>query len=430
MPMRARVTTILFALCAVIPTSGSVAAQEFRLTTFFDYYGGIEPSEGYENIRTRAYARPSFSGYVDRLNMEWALSGSLWVQPLGEPYAIDRYDILGETYVMFPFDYFDLTVGQKLVTYGFADVYGPLNTVNSTNAAPLSLAGGYDTRRPDPLVQLRLYPTFEDTIELTYVPITRPDREQLGDVRLPDTGDTVSWSDDPYLWETPHSVFFNYNRYGEFVDWQVFAGWYVDHTPDFAISTIDRSTGTTITPVYNRTQTYGIAYATRVGNSTLSQDVGVSITEDFAGKDLGAQDSDITVNTQFLTNLPGGVLGQFSVVYSFFFNHDQYDTGADEAAAEYLAEQVHAFHNQPLQHIAFVVGHFERAFLREKLQTELNIGFFFSPDIYIAPALEYAISDNWGLEMGADITLGDPPDTDLRRNPNNDNFYTRLVFRY
>jgi hypothetical protein len=77
-----------------------------------------------------------------------------------------------------------------------------------------------------------------------------------------------------------------------------------------------------------------------------------------------------------------------------------------------------------------MVGHFERAFLRERLKTQLNVGYFFSPELYFAPRLTYSITDFWTLEGGADITLGDPPDDDLRRNPTNDNFYVRLLYRY
>jgi hypothetical protein len=76
------------------------------------------------------------------------------------------------------------------------------------------------------------------------------------------------------------------------------------------------------------------------------------------------------------------------------------------------------------------VAHFEKSFLREKLKTQLNAGFFFSPEIYLAPRLAYSLSDYWSFETGADINLVNPPDDDLRRNPNNDNFYVRLLYRY
>ncbi|MFW6274539.1 MAG: hypothetical protein ACOC2P_01745 [Spirochaetota bacterium] len=429
-----RAGLLIVLLSAALPLS----AQEFRFVAFLDYYGGIEPEEGYENLRARLFMRPRFSGFHEGLNFEWLLSAALWVQPLqpgggtyeGGPYAIDSWDILHEAYLLFPYRKFDLSLGQKIVTYGFADVYGPLNALHSTNRTPLSLDDGYDNRRPDPLVQLRFYPSFEDTIELTYVPFTRPYRERSGSVYLPDTQDTVVWSDDPYITDNPHSLFFNYNRYGLKADWQLFYGWYTEHTPDFEISQIDSAVPTDIETVYHKKHTFGVAYSTRLGNTTLSQDFAFNLTNDLSGKDIGAQNSDLTVNTQLLTNLPGDILGQFSLIYSYFFNHNGHKPGSDPEAAEYLAEEIQSFHTQPLQHIAFLVSHFEKSFLREKLKTQLNLGFFFSPEIYLAPRLAYSLSDYWSLESGADITLGPPPDTDLRRNPWNDNFYIRLLYRY
>jgi hypothetical protein len=424
-----RVGVLIAVLCAAMPLS----AQEFRFVSFLDYYGGIEPEKGYQNLRARLFMRPRFSGFNETLNFEWVLSAALWVQPLqpgGESYAIDSWDILHEAYLLFPFRKFDLSLGQKIVTYGFADVYGPLNALHSTNRTPLSLDDGYDGRRPDPLVQMRFYPSFEDTIELTYVPLTRPDRERSEPVYLSDTKDTVVWSDDPYITDNPHSLFFNYNRYGLKADWQFFYGWYTEHTPDFEVSRINGNVSTDIETVYHKKHTFGAAYSTRLGNTTLSQDFAFNLTEDLSGRDIGAQNSDLSVNTQLLTNLPGDILGQFSLIYSYFFNHNGHKSGSARVAAEYLAEEIQDFHTQPLQHIAFLVGHFEKSFLREKLKTQLNIGFFFSPELYLAPRLAYSLTDYWTLESGADITLGNPPDADLRRNPWNDNFYIRLLFRY
>jgi hypothetical protein len=419
----------IFLAVLVMSSLFPLGAQDFQFTTFFDYYGGVEPSEGYENLRTRVYMQPRFSGYSD-LGFDWYFSANLWVQPLGEPEAIDPRDILQEAYLLFPFPLFDITLGQKLITYGFADIYGPLNALHSTNRAPLSLDDGYDSRRPDPLVQLRFYPTFEDTIEVTYVPFTRPDRERPDSVSLSESGDQVVWSGQDFLWDLPHSVFINYNRYGEKADLQFFYGWYVEHTPDFEVPETDSGSSSVISPVYNRKHTFGAAYATRIGNYTLSQDFAFNLTSDFEGTDLGAQNSDITVNTQLLANLPGNILGQFSLIYSYFFNHGNHEAGADPASADYLAEAFQVFHTQPLQHIAFMIGHFEKSFLREKLKTQLNVGFFFSPEVYLAPRLAYSLTDLWSLEAGADITLGDPPDQALRRNPSDDNFYLRLVFRH
>ncbi|THB68972.1 MAG: hypothetical protein D6B26_00025 [Spirochaetaceae bacterium] len=407
-----------------------LSAQEFRFTTFVDYYAGIEPTLGYQNLRSRIYMAPEFYGVHDASGIEWKLSAKMWVQPLGERSVVDLSDILDEAYLLFPLGKLEIILGQKLLTYGFADIFGPLNVMHRTNRAPLSLDDGFEGRFPDPMVNIRFFPTFEDSLSLSYVPITRSDMERLGPVALPDTQDQVVWDQQTWLLDNPHSIFFNYSRYGEKFDMQVFYGWYTENTPDFQIETVDADVPVVIEPVYNKKHTLGVAYATRIIGGTLSQDIAFNLTSDLAGTDIGAQNSDLTVNTQYLTYLPGGVLSQFTLVYSWFPNHNGHDPGDDPQAAEYLAHEVQTFHTQPLEHIAFIVGHFERAFLRERLKTQLNVGFFFSPKLYIAPRLDFALNDHWTIAGGADINLFEPASEDLRRNPSNDNVYVRLLFRH
>jgi len=408
----------------------SAGAKDFEFVSFIDYYGGIEPTDGYRNLRSRVFMRPSFSGFEDNTGLEWTLSANLWTQPLGDPEGINPYDILHEAYLLRPFDYFDITLGQKIVRYGFADVFGPLDALHSTNRAPYSLDEGFDSRRADPMIQIRVYPTIEDTVELTYVPITRPDKERRGDVILPDSSDTVRWSDDPYITDNLHSLFLDYRHYGEKLDLELFYAWYTEHSPDFLIPETSKAEKSIIMPIYRKKHTLGFAYATRIWDATLSQDFAFNLSSDFEGTDMGAQNSDITVNTQLLVNLPWDILSQYSLVYAFFPNHGKHKKGDEDDATSYLAREIQGFHTQPLQHIAFVIAHLERGFLREKLKTSLNVGFFFSPKMYFGPRLSYSINDYWQVAAGCDITLGDPPDNDLRRNNSNDNYYVRLLYRY
>ncbi len=430
-------------------SSFGLGAQNFEFVGFWDYYGGIESSEGYKNLRSRVFVRPRFFGYNDATGLEWSLSANLWVQPLGEEYAVNPWDILHETWLYLPLDNFDFTLGQKLVTYGFADVYGPLNVLHSRNRAALSIDEAWDARRPDPMLQMRIFPTLEDTIELTYVPVTRPDRERKGPVQLPPgdnpaTADMVQWSDDPYILDNPHSFFINYNRYGIKSDWQFFYGYYTDHTPDFKVDTVDSSVASVITPVYNKKHSLGLAYSTRLGKLTLSQDLALTLTRDLDGTDIGAANSDITLNTQLLAQLKGGILSQFSLITAFFINHGKHDkhddndpdiTSPQEKEAQYLSAEIQSFHNQPLPFIAVLVAHFEKAFFRNRLKTQLNLALL-GPRVLISPRFAFALSDYWGVETGMDLTT-DPlfnpesfPDRDLRRNPVNDNFYFRMIYRY
>jgi hypothetical protein len=431
-------TILIAAAILALAAPAAVTADEFRLTAVADYFGGIEPQAGYEHLRSRIFLRPWFSNTLPGTDIKWQLSANLWVQPIVGPdgvsgYAVAPGDILDEAWLSLPLGSFDLSVGQKPIAYGFADVFGPLNVVNAVNRVPLSLDEPFDNRLPSPLVQLQFYPDFDSVLELVYIPFMRPDRERLSDVFLTDLNDTVRWRDDMFILDNPHSFFVQYSRFGERVDLQLLYGWYTDQTPDFIRPSILTSASPyDIETVYRKRHIFGGAYAFKLGNGTFSQDIAFKLTDDLDGKDPGARNSEITVNTQYLANLPFGILSQFSVVYAHFINHGKHELqpGDEEAAIDSFAKAVQGFHTQPLQNIAFIVGHFERQFLRERLKAELNVGFFFSPEIYLAPRLNYHLSDHWSVAGGADINLGDPPDAALRRNPNDDNFYLRVVFRY
>lgn len=431
---------LIAAAALALAAPAAVMADEFRLTAVADYFGGVEPTAGYESLRSRIFLRPWFSGAVPGTELRWQLSANLWVQPIAGPegvsgYAVEPADILDEAWLYLPMGAFDLSLGQKPVAYGFADVFGPLNVVNAANRVPLSLDEPFDSRLPSPLAQLQFYPDFDSTVELVYIPFMRPDRERLGDVLLSGLGDTVRWRRDAFILDNPHSLFLRYSRYGERVDFQLLYGWYADQTPDFI-----RPAALNATPggeydietVYAKRHIFGGAYAFKLGSGTFSQDLAFKLTGDLDGSDPGERNSELTVNTQYLANLPFGVLSQFSLVYAHFINHGKHELmpGDDTASLDYFAQAVQGFHTQPLQNIAFIVAHFERQFMRERLKAELNVGFFFSPELYLAPRLSYQLNDNWSAAGGADINLGDPPDAALRRNPNDDNFYLRLVFRH
>jgi hypothetical protein len=116
---------------------------------------------------------------------------------------------------------------------------------------------------------------------------------------------------------------------------------------------------------------------------------------------------------------------QINIIYQYIFNFD-----ADENNNETLREEIHSFHTQPQQHIAFMIAHVEKNFMRDKLKVGGNVGFFFSPELYIAPRISYNSSDHLQFSSGADIFLGDPTSMILRRNPLNDNLYIRCIYRY
>jgi hypothetical protein len=62
-------------LIVLVIIQGSIYGVDFKLLTFTDYYGQIEPTTPYSNIRQRTYARPEFNiGFLDyKANMTLSL---------------------------------------------------------------------------------------------------------------------------------------------------------------------------------------------------------------------------------------------------------------------------------------------------------------------------------------------------------------------
>ena len=62
-------------------------------------------------------------------------------------------------------------------------------------------------------------------------------------------------------------------------------------------------------------------------------------------------------------------------------------------------EECNTYFNQPVQNIAFLIGHIHNSFFHDRLYLALNVGFFFSTDIYLAPRVAFALSDGIKLEL-------------------------------
>lgn len=422
----------VFLCLAMLP----LAALEFELISFADYYGGIEPNMDYENLRARLFLRPTIQGYHNNSGLEFHLSGDFYYQPIGEPLIINPMDILQEAYLFLPLGNWDISLGQKFVSYGHSDIFSIFNRVNSQDRTLFSMDDSYNSRRSDLMLHLAYYPSFEDSIEFIYIPVPRADKERNEVVPISHSNWTIDadLTGQDYLLENMHSFYMVYSRYGSNWDIQAFYGYYTNQTADFDLSlvneAVDESLSGEIGLEYNRIHTMGIAYTTQLGSIALSQEIGANITTDLDGTDMGVRNSDISVNTQIQGVLPGNMLSQLMIVYQHIINHPEVDSSFSSENQEFLSEQIYGFHTQPRHNIALIVGHTEKNFLRDRLKTAINVGFFFSPNILLQPKVSFAINDNLQFITGADYILGEPTDLQLRRNAANDNYYLRLEYRY
>jgi hypothetical protein len=425
-----KISLVIIFFVFIIPLS----AVDFQGIIFADYYGDIEPGTSYENLRSRLYFQPVLSGSLFNYTVDFELSGKLYYDPLGDPFFIEPENILKEAYLFLPAGNFDFSIGQKILSPGMVDVFSPLNNINSEYINKLSLDDPYDSRRADLMFQLQYYPNFNDSIQFVYVPFPRPDYEESRAAAMVSADINVDFifETDPYLTDNGHSFFVSYNHMSSSFDLQLNYAYYTEQTPDFDLSELDAGASLTgnVFPLYTKKHTFGGAYSTSFNGITLVEELAVNLTEDLDGSQIGVKNSDITLNSQITGTLFGGTFAQLNIIYQYVINYDQGDPYNALSVDDQLIDEFNNYFNQPVQNIAFFIGHLHNSYFREKLYLALNIGFFFSTDIYLAPRIAYAFSDGMKIEAGADIKTDEPSEYALARGNLSDNYYVRLKYEY
>ncbi len=412
----------------------AVPALDFEGTLFADYYGSIEPATGYESLRGRGYYQPRLYGSLFDYAMDYTISANLYYDAFGSPDYVAPENIIREAYIYIPLTEFDISIGQMFLTGGMNDISSPFNIINGDHIYKLSLDDPFEGKRADALVQVVYYPTYEDSIELVYVPFPRPDYEPLEPRTISgsDVDVTVDLSTDPYLLQNGHSLFLNYSHYGFEYDLQLHYGWYVDQTPSFDLSGLTDTGGTvtgTVTADYRRNHTLGISYGTSIQGITVAGEAAFNLTEDLAGTEIGIRNSDVTINAQVTGTLWGGTIAQLNVIYQYILNFNNYPETFSATADAILAGEFNTYFTQPMAHVAYAIAHLQNSFLHDKLAVSLNLGYL-HPNVYIAPRIGYTIADGFTVSAGADILTGNPSDMVLARGSLKDNFYVRVMYRY
>ncbi len=418
----------------VISLSAPLFALDFQGTVFADYYGDIEYTTEYDNIRSRFYFQPIISGNLFNYTVDFELSANLFYDPLGNPSLTKPENILREAYFFVPIGNFDFSLGQKFVSPGMTDVFSPLNNINGEFAYKLSLDDPYDGKRADLLVQVQYYPDFGNSIQLVYVPFPRPDYEPTDDINMKINSDidiNFLFDADSYMLDNAHSIFLAYNHFSAGFDLQLNYAYYTEQTPNFDITGLINGppiTGDVLT-TYTRNHTFGGAYGTSFNGFTFVEELAFNLTEDLGGSSIGIKNSDITFNTQIMRTLPGGTFAQLNIIYQYIINFDEGKTSYSNDIEEKLVEEFNGYFNQPLQHIAFAIIHLHNIFFHDKLYLALNAGYI-HPNVYLAPRIAYVLSDGMKIEAGADINTGEPSDKLLARGNLWDNYYVRLKYEF
>lgn len=422
---------IFFVILSFLFLTTSLFSLDVEYLIQSDYYQEIEPSSDSNESLLDLYGFIKLKGYHDNSGLEWHLSTQYAFYPLEDELFIDWRYIVDEAYLFLPLGPLDISLGQKYANYGFTDVFSPLNCVNAQVSEQYSLDASYLKDLPNAMLHLQYYPSFEDVVELIYIPLARPDQSNEENIIL-NKGNlnnlNVSMESEPYIFDSLHNFYFIYNRYSDSIDLQFLYGWYMDQTAYFNVDSVINTGGILsgdLDRSYQRRQTAGAALSTNIGNMAFSQDLAFNWNGNLNGTEEGWKKSDISANSQIQTSLFNGYLTQVTMVYQYLINYDK-----DSSMDDDLQEEVANFYQQPVPHILFFVGHIEKMYLRDKMKAQLNVGFFFSPNLYIAPRLSYSFTDNLICETGADITLGEPGDLLLKQNSINDNVFFRMKYHY
>jgi len=394
-------------------TLHNVFSIEFRTIVFSDYFGNIEASTPYTSLRQRNYIRPEINIDLFDYTTSLTVSAEYYYDYFAEENTPDLSNILREAYLTLFLPLCDLTIGQKFTNKGKADVFSPLNIFNASYRELLSLDEPYQSKRPELTAEIKYYINDENSIELLYVPFSRPDYQGIGSINV--LGYTLNKSSIPYLVDNPHSFYLTYNRYDYDFDLQITYGNYIDGNYNYLID------GNSISKTYNRVQTLGGALSTNLGSFLIAQEVAFNLTEDFNGTNIGVKNSDITSNTQVMHTLFGRTFAQINMIYQYIFN---YKNSND------LSIAINDVHLQPTDNILFFIAHLHDYFFREKLYLALNVGFFFSTNVYLAPRVNFKFTDNITIETGIDMYTGIYANKLLERNLGGDNFFVRIKYEY
>lgn len=408
---------LLISLLAIL--SVNTFSQEFRFLAFTDYFGQIEPSTDYESVRQRNYIRPEFSTHILDYLGYFTISGEIYYDYFNDNEMPDPWNILRECYFSFYPSWGDIILGQKYTNKGKVDVFSPLNTFNASYKELFSLDEPYQSKRPDLQLEVNYYLTDESSLEVVYIPFPRPDYQSPGDLSFEADNGTYKLDKDstPYLTGDPHSVFLTYNYYGYNFDLQGLYSFYTEQAYNYDLKNLSNGE---ISKEYNKVHTFGGAISTSIYEFGIVEEIAFNLTEDFNGNKSGVKNSDITLNTQLTKTLFGRTYGQINMVYQHVFNYKK--------ASNDLEEAVYDAQLQPTDNILFLIGHLHDSFLREKLYLALNIGFFFSPDVYIAPRCNYKINDFLTLESGLDIYTGKYESKLLEEHLGGDTFFLRIKY--
>ena len=446
-----KILMFLLLLAISLPAQG----LDFNYYLMTDYYGDLESTTPYDNLRIRLYARPEISGELFDGNLYYFVSANLYYQPIGEEMLVRPDNILREGYFGLQSNFYNLYVGQRFVNWGKVDFYSPVNVINAVDTTILSLDNVEEGRLPDLMVDLQLILGANASLELIYVPFPRPYFHPDEEVNIAldflylDIDAVFRHEKISYLTEQAHSMFAAFRYWSYWFDMLLSYSFFVDQYPDFDLSGITQEIddsgffnkyiirGTAFN-TYNRAHLPGMGISTNLKSWGLDAESGLKITEDWDGTRVEIKNSELVSNLQVNRTFFDYWFFQVNFIHRYIINQNaDPQSSLNSQVLSYIEAEMEKHFLQPVESQVYMAAHLHRYVLHDTLYFAMNggVGFAINPEeeyeteVYLAPRVAYHFTDLIKMEVGGDFWLQGEEAGYLGRNIDKDNFYIKFTFR-
>lgn len=444
---------LFFLLLAIsLPAQG----LDFNYYLMTDYFGNLEPTTPYDNLRIRFYGRPEISGELPGGTLNYFVSANLYYQPIGDEMLVRWDNILRESYFGLHGSFYDLYVGQRFVNWGKVDFYSPVNVINAVDTTILSLDNAEEGRLPDLMADLQLFLGANASLELIYVPFPRPYYHPDDEVNIVinffnlDIDAVFKHKKIPYLTkqEQTNSLFTAFRYWSYWFDMFLSYSYFVDQYPDFNMSGITQEIipgipnqyiirGTALN-TYNRAHLLGLGISTNIKSWALDAESGLKITRDWDGTRVEIKNSELVTNLQANRTFFDYWFFQANFIHRYIINQKaDLQSALNLDVLSYIEAEMEKHFLQPVESQVYTAIHLHRYVLHNTLYFAMNAGagFAINPEeeyeteVYLAPRVAYYFSDLVKMEIGGDFWLQGEEAGYLGRNIDKDNFYIRFILQ-
>ncbi len=374
----------------------------------FDVLGVKLALEGYSNL----------AGAGDDINLETSFPYPLAFEATGNGRLLGFLD-LKEAWAELPLGDFDLRVGKQILAWGLADGNNPTDNLNPRHIGT-RLVSTLDEQKMGTLAVNMVYnlPSNLGTVQALFMPVSVPnDMPSIAmDLTVPSTGfmvpaQRVIIKED----EVPEIAAGNMEGGVRALFYlgsvQASASWftYLDRYPDFDVASVVTPVvgaptliTTTMTPVHNRIQQFGLDATLLAGGYDLRAETAFALTGDVEGSDPAAKNPSISGVVQGSRSFLDGMLtASLAWAPRWVMNHktpSDYSVSADLELAKMVRQydgQAYGFENAFSARLAGKL-------LAETLQPEaLFLAELAARDWLGTVSVGYNLADGLNLKAGA-----------------------------